>query len=193
ISPYTYCDSDTYPGLHFDFYQFVPPDYQDWFRCRLVCRTWKEILGPYPHRTLPDKTDITSHTNTRGITSMYLKRYGILFEIPLEQYKELVGQLTVLRIQQFSGWTPPPNSGHPAGSIKFRNVRFLSISGSDTRPDFWPGLAEACPNLVSLAIREVLGSLSMYDILVDNGTSPDSPGVQIDRNRSVVPDRYRSR
>ncbi|CAG8600070.1 16184_t:CDS:2, partial [Acaulospora colombiana] len=153
MSPHTYCDSDTYPELHFQFHKILPPDYHHWFRYRLVCRTWNEILGPYPHRTLSNKIDITSHTNTRGITSMHLKHYSILFEIPLEQYKELVSQLTVLRIRRFSGWTPPPNSRHPAGSVKFRNVRFLSISGSDTWPDFWPGLAEACPNLVSLTVQ----------------------------------------
>jgi hypothetical protein len=157
ISPHTYCSSDTYPELHLQLWRVSRPDYQDWLRCRLVCRTWYEILRPYPHITFSERSRIDDG-DIRGTTSMYCKPYSPLVQmtIDLHHHQRLVNQLTVLRFQYYSGWSPGAYDMYPHDFIDFSNVRCLCLSAWNTGAswtDFWPSLSRGFPRLVSLSIQ----------------------------------------
>ncbi|PVG02872.1 hypothetical protein CPB86DRAFT_869834 [Serendipita vermifera] len=151
ISPHTYCNSDTYPELHLQFYSTTTPDLQDWFCCRLVCRAWKQLLGPYPHITLPIKTSPFKDADTKGITSMSCNYDDLFVEISRDGCPTLLSQLTVLSIQHFGSWVF--DSGSPSKFIKFSNVQCLIIPGWGRWSDTWPSLTRGFPKLVSLTIQ----------------------------------------
>ncbi|PVG02873.1 hypothetical protein CPB86DRAFT_485183 [Serendipita vermifera] len=161
ISPHTYCNSDTYPTLHLYFYRIPHPDYQDWFRCRQVCRTWKQILGPYPHLTFSAKDRDMDNGDIKGITSMYCRPYNsfVEFTIDLHRHQQLLRQITVLSFDYYSGWSPGSYDMYPHDFIDFANVRCLSICawniGSDWT-DFWPSISRGFPRLVSLSVQGVV-------------------------------------
>jgi hypothetical protein len=135
------------------------PNYEDWFRCRLVCHMWKEIMGPYPlitcsqssNRRIPEEKDLT---RVKGIFLNKCKSYSKELEY-LRQYPQLSSQITLLFIGEYPTTYREPAEKQFYKLLEFNNLRCLSIGWMPSQNDeyFWQTLSERCPRLVWLHIH----------------------------------------
>jgi hypothetical protein len=159
ISPYTYCNSDTYPRLNFHYIHTRHPTYEDWFRYRLVCRTWKEIMGPYPlvtcsqspDRRFPKEEELG---RVKGIYFNKCKSYSEELEY-LRGYPQLMSQVTLLFFWEYPDWRLQSADLQFYKLIEFSNLRSLCIGWISVQidEDFWLTLSKGCPRLVWLHVH----------------------------------------
>ncbi|PVG02875.1 hypothetical protein CPB86DRAFT_779746 [Serendipita vermifera] len=157
ISPHTFCSSDTYPALNLQFNNVRRPIYGDWFRCRLVCRTWKNILGPYPSITCPSDIHLPKgEEELAGVTTIFINKLGPYVGEPVDpqHHPELANRVTFLLLGHHLDWDQSRRGIQLRLAITFRSLRCLCI-GWISFPgdqDYWLTLSEGCPQLVFLNI-----------------------------------------
>jgi hypothetical protein len=155
ISPHTYCNSDTFPQMNFQFIHIQRPNYEEWSRYRLVCRTWKEIMGPYPLMIcpqLPGRPFMVEEDLTR-VKGILLDNYRSYKEEidHLHHYPQLKSQVTLL----FSREYPTVYLRSANAILEFSDLRCLCIRWitTQTNGNFLQTLSEGCPRLVWLHVH----------------------------------------
>ncbi|KAG8815405.1 hypothetical protein FRC17_000726, partial [Serendipita sp. 399] len=128
---------------------------QDWKTIRLVCRAWRSLVGPQPHRKIKSAlSDSVLPTKLKGISSIFvddasnaeLVLRGIL------QRPVLSSHLTTIFFGNDRPWRgldillDNPSS--------FPNIRCLSVVAPRERSTFWQDLQDAYPKLVSLTVLD---------------------------------------
>jgi hypothetical protein len=169
ISPHTYCNSDTFPQMNFQFIYTHRPNCEEWFRYRLVCRTWNEIMGPYPLVICPQSLGrpLLLEEDLTRVKGIFLDKYrSYKKEIDhLHRYPQLKNQVTLLFSREY-----PTVYLRPADRLfEFSNLRFLCLGWVTPQSDeiFLKTLSEGCPRLVWLHIHgnmRWIGTLRLFHL-----------------------------
>ncbi|PVG02874.1 hypothetical protein CPB86DRAFT_485191 [Serendipita vermifera] len=171
IDPLAYCDSDTYPKLRYRFDDAQGRHFQDWFKLRLVCRTWNSILGNCPHIVCSVDKSIPAEHRLARVTSMRCIPYGLCGErvTNLDRYPQLTSKLTMLAFSTYLHWSDQKFTHE---CITFNNVTCLYLGWLEVpagRPDFWPSFSASFPRLIWLTVRGSLhlsGKISLPNLQI---------------------------
>ncbi|PVG02876.1 hypothetical protein CPB86DRAFT_869837 [Serendipita vermifera] len=186
ISPHTFCNSDTFPNLFFQLFYTRCLDTTNWSRCRLVCRTWKEIMDPCPFLKTSFKDPPPEDEELTRVTSLFLtgyKTHDADIETLLRR-PQLTSQVTVLFIYAYSRWRVGQPTLHFHERVDFSNLRCLCIGWAFLPRDksFWGTLSKCCPRLVLLSVR---GKLPLSKVL--DFPLLETLAVQIDKPLPAEP------
>jgi hypothetical protein len=166
IDPSLYCNPLAFPRYQFDLSHDEGLDRRDWTRVRLVCRAWRDILGPCPHMVMSQHTKAEENPANicvpQGTRSLVV---GWGYHSPWILLKNLLANpgisnsIVSLWLGDIIG-----HNGSPAellllgNEINFASLRCLSLGHyrSTTQfflPDYWERIGLKFPKLTSLTLR----------------------------------------